>query len=128
MRDFVVKIRNHTAMQFAAPVVRGLPPGSQPLLNWKLRAFNLHRRESDPKDLLNDTDAAPPVPEIPKYPGLHQEAAPLWAALTAKARAGDPDLVVPAAERPRYEASFSSLRFRVPGQFLCLGARPILPG
>jgi hypothetical protein len=89
-------------MQFAAPVVRGLPAGSQPLLNWKLYAFAEHRRESDPKDLLNDTDPAPPVPDIPKYPGLHQEAAPRWAALSAKARAGDPDLVVPAAERARY--------------------------
>ena len=41
MRDFVVRIRNHTAMQFAAPVVRGLPAGSQPLLNWKLPAVRL---------------------------------------------------------------------------------------
>ncbi|HMC62117.1 MAG TPA: DUF1587 domain-containing protein, partial [Candidatus Solibacter sp.] len=38
MRDFVVRIRSHTAMQFAAPVVRGLPATSQPLMNWKLRA------------------------------------------------------------------------------------------
>ena len=51
------------------------------------------------KDLRNDTDPPPVVPVIPKYPGLHQEAAPRWAALSAKARAGDPDLVVPAAER-----------------------------
>ena len=41
MRDFVVRIRSHTAMQFAAPVVKGLPAGSQPLLNWKLRAVRL---------------------------------------------------------------------------------------
>ena len=66
MRDFVVKIRSHTAMQFAAPIVKGLPAGSQPLLNWKLREFAAHRRGSDPKDLLNDTDPRPPVPEIPK--------------------------------------------------------------
>ena len=88
-------------------MVKGLPAGSQPLLNWKLREFTAHRRDFDPKDLLNDTDPPPAVPDIPKYPGLHQEAAPRWAALTAKARAGDPDLVVPAAERSRYEASFA---------------------
>jgi Protein of unknown function (DUF1592)/Protein of unknown function (DUF1588)/Protein of unknown function (DUF1585)/Protein of unknown function (DUF1595) len=104
-------------MQFAAPLVRGLPAGSQPLLNWKLRNFNLHRRESDPKALLNDTDAPPAVPEIPKYPGLHQEAAPRWAALSAKARAGDPDLVVPVAERSRYEASFARLASVFPDAF-----------
>ena len=32
------EIRKHTAMQFAAPIVKGLPAGSQPLLNWKLRS------------------------------------------------------------------------------------------
>jgi len=117
MRDFVVKIRTHTAMQFAAPLVRGLPAGSQPLLNWKLREFAAHRRDSDPKDLLNDTDPPPLVPEIPKYPGLHQEAAPRWAALSAKARAGDLDLVVPAAERGRYEAAFARFASVFPDVF-----------
>jgi hypothetical protein len=117
MHDFVVKIRKHTAMQFAAPVVKGLPAGSQPLLNWKLRAFAAHRRESDPKDLRNDTDPPPVVPEIPKYPGLHQEAAPRWAALSAKARAGDTDLVVPAAERARYEAAFARFASVFPDTF-----------
>ena len=93
MRDFVVKIRNHTAMQYSAPLVKGLPAGSQPLLNWKLYEFAAHRRDSDPADLRNDTDPPPEVPAIPKYPGLHAEAAPRWAALTAKARAADLDLI-----------------------------------
>ena len=68
-------------------------------MNWKLREFNAHRREFDSAALRNETDPPPVVPPIPKYPGLHQEAAPRWAALMAKARAGDTDLVVPAAER-----------------------------
>ncbi len=117
MRDFVIKIRNHTAKEFIAPVVKGLPPGSQPLLNWKLYNFTAHRREFEPKDLLNDTDTAPPVPVIPRYPGLHQEAGPRWAALQAKARAGDADLIVPAAERPRYEASFARFASIFPDVF-----------
>ncbi len=89
IRDFAARIRAHTAMQFTAPMVRGLPPASQPLLNWKLEEFAAHRRDSDPNDLRNDTDPPPAVPDIPKYAGLHQEAAPRWAALSAKARAGD---------------------------------------
>ncbi len=117
MRDFVVRIRNHTAMQFAAPLVKGLPAGSQPLLNWKLREFASHRRESDPKDLLNDIDPTPAAIEIPPYPDLHQEAAPRWAALAAKARSGDADLVVPAAERARYEASFARFASVFPDTF-----------
>ncbi|MEO8051105.1 MAG: DUF1592 domain-containing protein [Acidobacteriota bacterium] len=117
MRDFVVKIRKDTAMQFAAPVVEGLPAGSQPLLNWKLQQFASHRRDSDPNDLRNDTDPPPVVPEIPKYPGLHKEAAPRWAALTANGRAGDLDLVVPAAQRTLYEASFARFASIFPDTF-----------
>jgi hypothetical protein len=117
MQEFVKRIRAHTAMQFAAPKVRGLPPGSQPLLNWKLKEFASHRRDSDPNDLRNDTDPPPVVPDIPKYPGLHQEAAPRWAALSAKARAGDTDLIVPAAERKQYEAAFSRFASVFPDTF-----------
>ena len=117
MRDFVVKIRAHTAMQFAAPVVAGLPGQSEPLLNWKLKEFAEHRRDSDPKDLRNDTDPPPVVPEIPGYPKLHEEAAPRWAALSAKARAGDTDLIVPAAQRARYEAAFSRFAWVFPDTF-----------
>lgn len=117
MRNFVIKIRAHTAMQFAAPVVEGLPAGSQPLLNWKLREFASYRRHSDPSDLRNDTDPPPQVPEIPPYPGLHKEAAPRWAALSAKARAGDSDLIVPAAQRRHYEAAFDRFASVFPDTF-----------
>jgi hypothetical protein len=117
MRDFVIKIRTHTAMQFAAPVVKGLPAQSQPLLNWKLREFASHRLDSDPKDLRNDTDPPPVVPQIPKYPGLHREAAPRWAALSAKARAGDTDLIVPAARRKQYVVAFQRVASVFPDTF-----------
>jgi hypothetical protein len=117
MRDFVVKIRTHTAMQFAAPVVKGLPAQSEPLLNWKLKQYAEHRRDSDPNDLRNDTDPPPLVPDIPKYPPLHEEAAPRWAALSAWARANDNDLVVPAAQRTRYEAAFARFAWVFPDTF-----------
>jgi hypothetical protein len=117
MRDFVVKIRSHTAMQFAAPVVEGLTAGSQPLLNWKLREFASHRRDSDPKDLHNQMDPPAVEPAIPDYPDLHLEAAPRWAALAAKARAGDSDLDVPAGERSRHQAAFSRFASVFPDAF-----------
>jgi hypothetical protein len=117
MRDFVVKIRAHTAMQFAAPVVAGLPAQSEPLLNWKNKEYAEHRRDSDPNDLRNDTDPPLVVPVIPKYPKLHEEAAPRWAALSAKARAGDTDLIVPAAQRSRYQAAFARFASVFPDTF-----------
>ncbi len=117
MRNFVVKIRAHTAMQFAAPVVQGLPAGSQPLVNWKLLQYAAHRRDSDPADLRNDDDPPEIIPEIPKYPRLHREAAPRWAALSAKARAGDLDLIVPSAQRVSYEAAFARFASVFPDTF-----------
>ena len=117
MRDFVVRLRRHTAMQFVAPVVPGLPATSQPLLNWKYKEFNSHRRDSDPAALRNDTDPPPTIPEIGKYPGIHREAAFRWAAVMQKERAGDSDLVVPAADRHRYQASFQRLASVFPDAF-----------
>ncbi len=117
MRNFVVRIRAHTAMQFAAPVVKGLPPASQPLLNWKLRQFASHRLDSDPNDLRNDNDPPPPMPTVPDYADLHEEAAPRWAALSAKARASDTDLIVPAAQRRRFEDAFARFASVFPDAF-----------
>ena len=117
MRDFVVRIRNHTAMEFAAPKVKGLSPWSQPLLNWKYREFNSHRREFDKNALRMASDPPPVVPEIPDYPKLGQESAPRAAALMLKARADDLDLVVPDGQRAPYEASFARLSSVFPDVF-----------
>ncbi len=117
MRDFVVKIRKHTAREFAAPVVQGLPPTSQPLMNWKLREFAAHRRDFDRKALRMEDDPPPVVPEIPRYPKLGQEAAPRAAALMLKARAGDTDLIVPRGQRALYEAAFAQFANVFPDAF-----------
>ena len=152
MRDFVVRIRRHTAMQFTAPVVagpprpaqpvpapseetagnasgpgrrrgaggfrsRGLPAASQPLLTWKYTQFNTHRRDFDPAALRLDTDPPQTPPEIPKYAGLHAEASVRWAAVMKTAQLSDPDLVIPAAQRARYEESFARFAHVFPDTF-----------
>jgi hypothetical protein len=140
MRDFVVRIRKNTAMQFTAPVVSGppapprdpavagqaaggygrrsgLPAASQPLLTWKYEQFNTHRRTFDPRALRNDTDAPAQPPEIPRYAGLHAEASVRWAAVMKTAQLADPDLVVPARQRARYEESFARFANVFPDTF-----------
>jgi hypothetical protein len=117
MRDFVVRLRKHTAMEFASPVVKGLTPTSQPLMNWKLRAFAAHRRDFDRNALRMASDPPLAVPEIPKYPGLGQESAIRAAALMQKARAGDEDLIVPDGQRARYEAAFAKFASVFPDNF-----------
>jgi len=117
MRDFVVKVRSHTAVQFAAPVVRGLSATSQPLMNWKLREFAAHRRDFDKNALRNEGEPPPTVPTVPRYPGLGQESANRAAALMIKARAGDEDLIVPKGKRAQYEAAFARLSKVFPDVF-----------
>ena len=48
---------------------------------------------------------------------LHKEAAPRWAALSAKARASDTDLIVPTVQRKRYEAAFERFASVFPDSF-----------
>lgn len=140
MRDFVVRIRKNTSMQFTAPVVSGppaapsdpavagrgaggygrrvgLPAASQPLLTWKYNQFNTHRRTFDPGALRNDTDAPEQPPEVPRYAGLHAEASVRWAAVMKTAQLADADLVVPARERARYEESFARFANVFPDTF-----------
>ncbi|MBI1355946.1 MAG: DUF1592 domain-containing protein [Acidobacteria bacterium] len=117
MRDFVVKLRKDTAMQFAAPVVKGLTPWSQPLINWKFDEFASHRRDFDRTALREKSDPAPELPEIPSYPGLGREMAPRNKALQMHARAGNPDLIVPDGELARYEKAFAAFSDVFPDAF-----------
>jgi hypothetical protein len=140
MRDFVVRIRKNTAMQFTAPLVSGppapprdpavagqaaggysrrggLPAASQPLLTWKYNQFNTHRRTFDPGALRNDTDAPQEPPKLPAFAGLHNEASVRWAAVMKTAQLADPDLVVPSGQRARYEESFARFANVFPDTF-----------
>ena len=117
MRDFVVKIRKHSAKQFAAPKVEDLSPWSQPLINWKYAEFAASRREFDPASLRMESDPPVELPEIPPYPGLGRESAIRWEALMEHARAGDMDLVVPDGKRAEYEAAFADFSSVFPNEF-----------
>ncbi len=70
MRDYVTRVRLDTGMQYAAPIVKGLPGGSEALMDWKLDQFAAHHRDSDPAALHDDEDPPPAAVTIPKYPGL----------------------------------------------------------
>ena len=117
MRDFVARVRLDTGMQYAAPIVKGLPGGSEALMDWKLDQFAAHHRNSDPAALRNDEDPPPVVAAIPRYPGLHQDGAPHWAAVIAKSRAADSDLVVPKAQHARYQEAFERFAQVFPDDF-----------
>ena len=119
MRDYVVKIRKLTARQFRSPKVEGLAGTSQPLMNWKLRAYAAHRRDFDPAALQVEGEPPLVLPVMPPKKGVptEDEVAIRNAALAVRARFGDPDLFVPAGQRARYEASFARFSSVFPDAF-----------
>ena len=117
MENFVTRIRAHTAMQFAAPIVKGLPGQSEPLHNWRLEEYAQNHRKSDPGALRAANEPEPPLPAIPKYPPLHEDASPRWAILMAHARHGDADLVYPVGQKAVYQKAFDRLASVFPDTF-----------
>lgn len=119
MRDYVNKIRKLTAAQFRSPKVEGLFGTSQPLMNWKLRAYASNRRKYDPTALQVEGDPPLILPVAPKSGGVptEDEVALRNAAIAVRARSGEPELFVPAGQRTRYEASFARFADVFPDAF-----------
>lgn len=119
MRDYVVRIRKLTARQFRSPKVQGLAGTSQPLMNWKLRAYAAHRRDFDRAALQVEGEPPLALPVLPRMGGVPTEdqVAMRNAALAVRARFGEPDLLVPAGQRERYEESFARFANVFPDAF-----------
>jgi mono/diheme cytochrome c family protein len=119
MRDFVVRVRKLTARQFASPMVKGLSATSQPLMNWKLRAFASHRRDFDRAALRVAGEPPPQPPVVPAQNTRTGEdvTARKAAALAFKLRDGAPELEVPEGRRAEYEASFARFSNAFPDAF-----------
>jgi uncharacterized protein DUF1592/uncharacterized protein DUF1588/uncharacterized protein DUF1587/uncharacterized protein DUF1585/uncharacterized protein DUF1595 len=131
MRDFVVRMRKDTSLVFASPAVKGLSVRTQPLMNWKLRAYATHRRDFDRAALRVEGEAPPVEPEVP----LGRDGKPVGyglvglgpngedlTALKALVRAyasrmENADLVVPAGQRARYETAFAKFSALFPDAF-----------
>ncbi|RPI48178.1 MAG: DUF1587 domain-containing protein, partial [Acidobacteria bacterium] len=125
MRDFVVRMRKDTNLKFASPVVKGLSIASQPLMNWKNRAYATHRRDFDRAALR--VEGEPPPVEI-KMPdgkrgliggGANGEDLNAIRALAEQyiSRMDNSDLEVPAGQRARYEAAFAKFSAIFPDTF-----------
>jgi hypothetical protein len=131
MRDFVVRMRQDTSLVFASPTVKGLSVRTQPLMNWKLRAYATHRRDFDRAALRVEGEAPPIEPTIP----LGRDGKPVGyglvglgpngedlTALKAQVRAyasrmENADLAVPAGQRASYEAAFARFSSVFPDVF-----------
>src|SRR6185503_11663380 len=131
MRDFVVRMRKDTSLVFGSPTVTGLSVRTQPLMNWKLRAYATHRRDFDRAALRVEGEAPPVEPMVP----LGRDGKPVGYGLVGLGPSGEDltalkalargfasrmenaDLVVPAGQRARYEAGFAKFSSLFPDAF-----------
>ena len=125
MRDFVVRMRKDTSLKFASPKVKGLNPATQPLMNWKNRAYATHRRDFDRTALRVEGEPPPVEPIRPAGKGglvgvgANGEDVNALRAIAAQydSRMDNPDLAVPAGERARYDAAFAAFSSIFPDTF-----------
>jgi hypothetical protein len=110
MSDFVTRIRRHTEKLFDPPSIPGMGANFQPFVVWRDREIAAHRRDFDRTALRVEGEPPPGdfiVTQGPTFGGGEQAAVKKAIADYIKDRQTDPDLVVPAGERTRYEAAFA---------------------
>lgn len=125
MRDFVVKIRRHTEKVFTNVEAPGFNVNFQPVVMFRNRELAAHRRDFDPAALRVEGEPLQQGFVPTRGPTFgNREAEDLKKAVAAfiKDREEDPDLVVPAGERARYEAAFARFSSVFPTAF-CLRER-----
>jgi hypothetical protein len=109
MRDFVVKIRQHTPVLITSPVAPGVNANSVPMVYWKDKYYATHHRDFDRTALRVEGEPPPGPIVVTEGPGFTFDlytrgpAIALW----TKNRLEDPDLAVPAGQRARYEEAFA---------------------
>lgn len=109
MRDFVVKIRQHTPVLITSPTAPGITANSQPMVYWKNRYYASHHRDFDPTALRVEGGPPPGPVVVTEGPSFTFDLYTIGPAidLWTKNRQEDPDLVVPAGQRARYEEAFT---------------------
>ena len=131
MREFVTRMRKDTSLTFASPIVKGLSNATQPLMNWKNRAYATHRRDFDRAALRVEGEPQPLAPALPIGrdgkvlslglvgigPGGEDLTAVKAQVVGYASRMENPDLVVPAEQRARYEAAFARFSSVFPDAF-----------
>ncbi len=122
MRDFVVKIRRHTEKLFNNLDAPGFNANFQPVAMYRNHLLATHHRDFEPLALRVEGEPAAPefvVTRGPTFGGQEDAELKRSAAVYQKERLEDPDLLVPAGQRARYEAAFARFSSVFPTVF-CL--------
>lgn len=125
MRDFVVRIRRHTEKLYPVIESPGFSTNFQPITMYRNHLLATHRREFDPASLRVEGEALTQdfvATRGPTFGKREEEELKRAIAAYTKARLEDPDLIIPAGERARYEAAFARFSRVFPTAF-CLRER-----
>jgi acetyl esterase/lipase len=118
MRDFVVALRHKLEPRFTPPVAKGVPATAQPLVMWRNQQYATHRMSCDRQALQVDgkllAQATAPKSKEGDDEAADEETPAPRAAAAPKVEA---DLLVPAAQRARYEAAFDRFCATFPDAF-----------
>lgn len=122
MRDFVVRIRRHTAKLMFPPTpmgIRGGGGGGIVFYMWKNRMVAATHRDFDRSSLRVEGEPLEDlVPTRGPTFGAHEVALfKVAAAAYVKERQEDPDLLVPVGQRARYEAAMQRFSSVFPDKF-----------
>jgi hypothetical protein len=115
MRDYVVQLRKKVEPRFLNIVAGKVGASRQPLLIWKNVQYATHRRTFDPAQ-LQVAGEPPKPPSTEPEPETANQFGPGKTVLVVN-QPGDPDLTVPAGQRPRYEAAFARFCSVFPDMF-----------
>jgi hypothetical protein len=115
MRDFVVAFRKKVEMRFLNFNAGVVHSGQEPLLLWKNLQYARHRRMFDRAQLQVEGEPPAPVSDVPE-PGT-RSAFGAGRTILVVNKPGDPDLVVPAGQREKYEAAFARFCSVFPDMF-----------
>ena len=116
MRDYADEVRQKIATRVQLIENAGISEGvalQQPFLMWRNWQYARNRRNFDRRSLQVDGEERVDLPVQMMKPVAARQAA----TMVPFAPAGDPDLHVPAGERPRYEAAFARFASVFPDAF-----------
>jgi hypothetical protein len=115
MRQYVVQLRKKVEPRFLNIAAGRLGTNAQPLLIWKNVQYATHRMKFDAAQLQVEGEEKPVAKTEPE-PGARGDFGP-GKTILVENMPGDPDLVVPAGERARYEAAFAQFCRVFPDRF-----------
>ncbi len=115
MRSYITRLRKKVEPRFINITAGSIGTAWQPLLIWKNTQYATHRRSFDPRQLqvegeppFNQANVVEPEWDNPFGPGK---------TVLVQNEPGDPDLVVPAGQRARYEAAWGRFSSVFPDMF-----------